>query len=298
MNTHNTGNAMPSELSSNSPNDADENMEQLPDGLIAREEYELTAEQMNELETDLWNELGSKNTEEHDGIVIAAVAWNSRYAAFGRTSEREHYETDDYDLHKGMIPYEDRSLFLYTIDADSGTISHVKRLVFANTPEEITATGLTGLEIVDDRITSEGEEHADLEEITNYHNIENISQCLNVASNHKMFRQGMDRSKQYTLASYKAVFEVTRQHNLHAVFAYLNTNAVKSFSRFGLQYDMLAGKEFHVPNNAHNPNDPASEPFEKDYVAVFIPESPENIELFKGLGELIPATNAPMIAIE
>lgn len=291
----NKPNHTPNEGNTPQSNQGYENIDSLP--LIPRADYDLSDEQMDQTERELWQEIQPQLGEDHQGIVVAQIPWNSKYAAFGRTSERMYYETEEYDLHVGMIPYEPRSTFLYTIDAESGVIAHVKRIVFAKSLEEIEATGTTGLEIVDDRILSSGEEHADLKDIMEYHNIGRIDQCLNVASNHKMKRTGVDREKPYTLASYKAVFDVTRQNDLHAVLAYLNTNAIKSFASFGLEYELLGGKEYHVPNNHYNPNDPTSQQFEYDYVAVCIPESPANVKLFQDLGEMIPATNAPVLKI-
>ncbi len=271
---------------------------------IPRAEYDLSDEEMNQLEAELFAEV-SPLIGEHNGIAVVAVGPHSRYAAFGRSSERPHYETDQYDLHKGMVPYEDNSIFLFTLDADSGVIGHVKRIVFADSPEQITETGLTGLEIVDDRIQSEADEHAGLAEVMAYHGISNIASCINVASNHIMKRPGTSGDKPYTLASYKAVYDITvgnskrsAANSAPTVFAYLNRPAIDSFAKFGLEYELLAGRELHVPNTEYDPSNPTCEQFDKRYIAVCIQETDSNSALFKGLGEMVPATVAPLIPID
>ena len=268
-----------------------------PVSYIGREDYDLSDEQMDEIEAALWSHITPNIGVDNQGIVVAQIPWNSEFAAFGRTSERMHYETEDYDLHKGMIPYENRSVFIYTIDTESGVIAHVKRVVLAKSLEEIEASGTTGLEIVDDRILSSGDEHASLDEILSYHDIDRIDQCLNVASNHKMKRRGVDKEKPYTLASYNAVFQMMREYGSHSVLAYLNTNAIRSFASFGLEYELLGGREFHVPNNSYDKNKAGSSEYEYDYIAVYIPESTSNVKLFEDLGAMIPSTNAQKISI-
>lgn len=258
---------------------------------ISPESYNLSAEQMDKLEADLFSEIQSQ--ADGSPIAVAVVPHDSKYADFGRTSEAQVYT--GYDNHAAMAPYEDQSFFLYTYDTATGTIAHVKRIVRAKTPEELGDSELTGLEIIDDRLKATGEEHAELEEITGFHGIDDVSRVWNVAANHIMRRQGKKTGLPYTEASYLALFRLTREKNINAILAYVNDDARRSlFEKADLEYSLLGGRSYHLPDDPANHE---TTTYDDHYVAVCIPETDHNKGVFEAIPLFVPETNAPIIKV-
>lgn len=258
---------------------------------VSRESYNLSPEQMDEIEAELFTKI--RSLVGASPVAVAVVPHDSRYADFGRTSETQIYK--GYDNHAAMAPYENQSFFLYTYDTETGTIAHVKRIVRAKTPEELGGSELTGLEIIDDRLKATGEEHASLEDIKDFHGLDDLSRVWNVAANHIMRRQNKKTGLPYTEASYLALFRLTREENINAILAYVNDDARHSlFEKADLEYSLLGGRAYHLPDDPVNHE---TTTYDDDYVAVCIPETDHNLGVFEAIPLFVPETNAPIIKV-
>lgn len=259
---------------------------------INPDEYNLTPERLNVLEQELVTWLKNEN-EANDTVVAVAVDSNTKLASFGRTYETLTFP--GYDFSTAMKPYEDRSLFVYTVDLEMGKIAHIKRLVRARSDEETAVSGMTGIEIIDDRLKANApEEAADLNTLLAYHGLKSAGKSLNVTTNMATHRVEPSREKPYSLISYKATFEIATGLETTSIFAYLNSYAIKSLSRLGVQYDQLLGKEFHLP---------IPEGYDEEYLAICIPASEDNTAAFtkvnpaKPFTKIIAARNVPVYAV-
>jgi len=249
---------------------------------INRSSYHLSLEALNSIEYDLAKLAGSY-TGDTSTTVATVVAGTSKYADFGRTTETQTFA--GYDFHSAMKPYEDRSLFIYTLDQTVGRIAHVKRIVSPQSAQERAATGLSGLEIIDDRVNSEIlEERVALDDILTFHRIRNLDNSYNITTNMVTGRATPSRENPYSLLSYKALFNLCILEDTETLFAYLNELAIKSLSRLGVEYSLLAGKEFHLPE----PN--STTKYDRDYKAVVIPRSKVNLEAFTTINPSKPFT--------
>lgn len=250
--------------------------------VVSPEAYKLPPERLNELESDLISELNAAGVT--TGVVTVLAKPETAIADLGRTIEDKIFREkvgEDYDFHAGMAPYESRSRFMFTVDLDASTIPHAKRLVVANTEEERAATGLTGIEIFDDRIKESGEE-SDLKAILAYHGIEGPEQCMNVTTNEVTERgPAPTLERPYTLISYKAVFEIGKILGKSFVTAYLNNGAIKSLGKAGVVYQLLGGQEFHLPIPPDTDTETGeSKRYDEKYVAVVIPADEHNAKAF------------------
>lgn len=257
----------------------DQHYNTIADSFVPKSEYLLSPEEMDEIESELFSEL-----EPHlgsDDMVTVVVPWDSKYAKFGRTSETWAY--GDFDNHAEMVQYEQNSFFIYTYDTEHGRIAHVKRILHAKTPEERDATGLTGVEVIDDRIVAQvDKEKAELDELMAYHDIPDIEQCWNVTSNHRTNRVNANfLERPFVLASYKTVFELGRRSGVTRLFAYLNEKAINSLAGENMQieYQLLGGEEYHLPL----PNKPGM--YDEDFVATCLPYTPANMSKFTEVDE-------------
>ena len=257
-----------------------------PPFVVPKQAYEVDEGLLDALEASLVTELSDHI--EHDGpsIVTVVVPWDSPYANFGRMTETQNYT--GYDNHAAMEQYEARSIWLFTVDVAEGGIDHVKRLVPAIDAETRAETARTGIEVIDDRLIAAerliGEdlaEAADLGQIQTFHGIDDIERIWNVTSNHTTNRvndantpDSALASAMNTLRSYKATYQLGKEGNVDALLAYLNAAAIKSLGKMGVEHELLLGREFHLPE----PDKPGE--YDKHYVAVTIPYTPENQACF------------------
>ncbi len=107
-----------------------------------------------------------------------------------------------------------------------------------------------------------------------FHKIIDINRCFNLTSNIQTGRCQPSWEKPYSLISYKAVFKVTVALGIEHIFAYMNRLAIRSLGRVGVEFEKLAGKDFHLPM----PGEPGRYDFK--YEAVCIPCDPHNQEAF------------------
>jgi hypothetical protein len=226
-------------------------------------------------------------------VAGAIIDGLSPLAAFGRAMESRQFPK--YDMAAAMAPYEDHSLFLYTVDLDLGHIVHVKRIVRARSEAEVEATGLTGIEVIDDRLTATDErERIGLEEIRRYHGIVDIARCWNLATNFTTGVAASTRERPYTLLSYKAILEHGLSTGVEHLFAYVNPGAQRSLGRIGVPSDLLAGREFHLP---------ADSGYDLEYVAVHLSATEETLRAFTSvdpahpLTKLVAAVSLPVVVI-
>jgi hypothetical protein len=180
------------------------------------------------------------------GVATAVIDGRSPLAAFGRMVEVETFP--HFDMAKAMSPFEARSLFLFTADLDAGRIGHIKRVVRGFTPDERGSSGHTGIEVIDDRIDAlDPAERASLNEIAVYYDLGDTSQCWNVATSCATNRIASSRSRPYSLFTYKALFFLCRPVHVDHHFAYINLKSVRSMNRLRVPFDLVLGREFHLP---------------------------------------------------
>lgn len=242
---------------------------------ISPDEYVVNDELLDQLETSLVEQLASQVPSDFDTVAVV-VPWDSPYARFGRMTETVAYE--GYDNHAAMRAYENRSIWLYTVDMTNGVVEHVKRLVQPVDETDRQETGRTGIEVVDDRLfATDPAEKADLDDITDFHDIDSIESSWNVTSNHSTGRgQKTDslESAMFTLVSYKATYLLAVNNGVERLFAYLNPKAIKSLGRMGVEHRKLLDREFHLPE----PVKPGE--YDHGYNAVVIPHSDTNRDVF------------------
>jgi hypothetical protein len=239
---------------------------------ISLESYHLSKEQLDLLERGIVTEALGQHGDDSD-VVALAVKGNDELANFGRTTETKTFT--GYDFHHAMQSYEPFTTFVYTVDLGLSRVAHIKRAVGPKPKCERDTTGLTGIEVVDDRLTTElAREWVDLQTALDHHGIGAADNCLNLTTNMANKEVEPSRDKPYSLMSYKAMFELGMAKGTTAFFAYLNRLAIKSLGRLDLQCDLLGGEEFHLP-------DPGSKTdYDQDYLAVVIPYNNHNINVF------------------
>ncbi len=253
---------------------------------VPYEAYHLTQEAMTDIENDIVK-CFEESSGLRDGIGVFLVQADNYLSDFGRTSETIAFENEGYDFHQGMEPYETRSEFLYTIDMDIRKIAHVKRLVTAKSEEDIIKDGTTGVEVIDDRLTTKNPaEQASLEEILTHHQIDSPAKIMNVTSNLNTKRgQNNVFIKPYSLYSYKAVFNLAYGRGLSALVAYMNSKAFRSLRvGLGIESQLLAGKEFHLPAPEKEGG------YDTDYLAVAIFATQNNLAAFSTVNRRHPGS--------
>jgi hypothetical protein len=237
-----------------------------------KDAYQLSGEELTAIETRLVDLLEQSQCRSRVATVLLSA--DNPMSDFVRTYEAAVFGAEDYDFFAGMKPYERDSLFLVTVDLETRIVAHVKRIVRARTRQVGTEdVSLTGIEVLDDRLTATDEnEKVGLRRIMEFHNIVDLNRCLNLTSNIQTGRCKPSWDKPYSLISYKAVFKVTRVLGIDFIFAYMNRIAIRSLGRVGVEFEKLAGKDFHLPM----PGEP--ERYDLRYEAVCIPGTPHNLE--------------------
>jgi hypothetical protein len=241
---------------------------------VCKEAYELGEAELTAIEIQLVDLLG--RFPSCSGLTTVVLRADDPLSDFVRTYEASVFGAEGYDFYAGMKPYEGESLFLATVDLDNKVVAHVKRIVEARIePGNAQGAGLTGIEVVDDRLTAIDEsEKASLREIIDYHKIDNIKNSFNLTSNIQTGRCRPSWEKPYSLVSYKAVFKSTRVLGIDRIFAYMNRGAIRSLGRLGVEFERLAGKGFHLPM----PGD--SGRYDLNYEATCIPATRNNFDAF------------------
>jgi hypothetical protein len=179
-------------------------------------------------------------------LACAAVDASSPLAAFARAVEAARFP--EYDMAKVMEPWDDASLFLYTVDLERGRIGHVKRLVRGRTPAEVARTGRTGIEVFDDRLdATDPAEQATLAELLDEFGITDTSKVWNIATSCATERVQPTRSRPYSLLTYKGLFRLTRPLGVDHFYAYINKKTVRSMARIGVPSTLVLGRELHLP---------------------------------------------------
>ena len=152
---------------------------------------------------------------------------------------------------------------------------------------------------MDDRLTAaDDRQRTSLREIMEFHKIIDIHRCFNLTSNIQTGRCQPSWNKPYSLISYKAVFKVTRVLGIDFIFAYMNRLAIRSLGRVGVEFQKLAGKDFHLPM----PDDPGR--YDENYEAVCIPGTRHNLEVFtredpeKPFTRLIAGLDVPLYRMD
>ncbi len=239
-----------------------------------RDAYQLSGAELTAIEARLVDRLDQ--APGRSGLATVLLPTDNPVSDFVRTYEASVFGAEDYDFFAGMKPYERDSLFLVTVDLEHRVVAHVKRIVRARRgPAGAHGAGLTGIEVVDDRLTATDEnERSSVREIMEFHNIIDLNRCFNLTSNIQTGRCQPSWEKPYSLVSYKAVFKVTVILGIEHILAYMNRLAIRSLGRVGVEFEKLSGKSFHLPM----PGEPGR--YDLKYEAVCIPCDRHNQEAF------------------
>ena len=246
--------------------------------LTSAEDYELDDDRLDELEAHVVAVLAVGDPGRT--VACAVVDGGSSLAAFGRTLEARSFP--GYDFAQALAPYEERSLFIYTVDLQMRRVAHVKRVVL---PREGRADdGRTGIEVIDDRLVApDPDERARFEEIAAAHHIEDIRRCINLTTNLATDRGASPtRQRPYSLLSYRAVFEWGTARRFEPLFACVNRSAVRSIGRVGIRGGLLLDREFHLPEPTGG--------YDLDYLAVHIDGGARAAEVFTVGDDAYPFT--------
>ena len=263
-----------------------------------KDAYQLSGADLTAIETRLVDLLEQSQCGSRVATVLLPT--DNPLSDFVRTYEASVFGAEGYDFCAGMKPYERDSFFLVTVDLETRVVAHVKRIVRARR-ERIAVQGasLTGIEVVDDRLTATDQfEKVSLLEIMEFHEIVDINSCFNLTSNIQTGRCKPSWDKPYSLISYKAVFKITRLLGIDFIFAYMNRLAIRSLGRVGVEFDKLAGKDFHLPL----PGEPGK--YDLKYEAVCIPGTRHNLEVFmredpeKPFTRLIAGLEVPLYQLD
>jgi hypothetical protein len=183
---------------------------------------------------------------ERGPVACAVIDAESPLADFGRAIEAARFP--EYDMAKAMEPYEEASLFFYTVDLEKGRIGHIKRIVRGCSAEELAATGHTRVEVVDDRlVATEADEVATIDEMFGYHGFSDPAKAWNIATSCATERVAPTRHRPYSLLTYKGLLLLIQPIHVDHFFAYVNRKTVRSMSRLGIPSSLAGGREFHLP---------------------------------------------------
>jgi hypothetical protein len=203
-------------------------------------------------------------------VACAVVDANSPMADFGRAIEAARFP--EYDMAKAMEPFEPASLFLYTVDVEKGRIGHVKRVVRGCTAEELAETGLTRIEVIDDRLeATDPDERATLEELFDQFGITDPAKAWNIATSCATERVQPTRHRPYSLLTYKGLLLLIQPLHVDHFFAYVNKKTVRSLARLGIPSTMVGDHEFHLP---------VHEGYDLDYVAIHMTPDEATVKAF------------------
>jgi len=203
-------------------------------------------------------------------VACAVIDASSPFADFGRAIEAARFP--EYDMAKAMEPYDQASLFLYTVDVEKGRIGHVKRLVRGCSAAELAATGRTRVEVLDDRVAAtDPAEHSSLEEIFEQFAITDPARIWNIATSCATERIAPTRYRPYSLLTYKGLLLLTQPIHVDHFFAYVNKKTVRSMDRLGIPSRLVGGREFHLPL-AHG--------YDDDYVAIHMEPDEATVRAF------------------
>jgi hypothetical protein len=246
----------------------------------SQESYNLEDDDLNVIENRVVKDLFEAGITE--GIAVVVIEGDNQIGDFGRTLENRIFNQEKrqegYDFFSGMSPYENRSRFVLTVDTDLRKVAHVKRIVMPFDDIGKREDGLTGIEVLDDRISADPGciEYLSSEYVFEVNGSEELSQSINVATNFRTSMGSEGNSALYTATSYKAVFMLAGEGG---VFAYLNEAATRSLGYIDLEFGGIAPDiDFHLPKTYPETG------YDDDYRAVHIPRTQHNIDVFtKGI---------------
>lgn len=236
--------------------------------------YDLSEEELEELETRLIQEISTTSSE--PDVYCVWTSANSPFADIVRTHEKKHW---DY-ISSVMDDKDAQSKFLLVVDTRDGATAGVKRvtrITFAN--KEPDNESLTGMAIIDDIINSE--QGLSLEEFMQYYNEKgvDISKCFSVETNIKVQKadryNGLPLAEIGYLAMYKQI-ENSRTGGLAYIFATINQDSIDSFDLIDLKHERIAGH-----SDVATPTDDGS--FDVNFIPVALPTHQHNLDIFRSI---------------
>jgi hypothetical protein len=204
-------------------------------------------------------------------VAVAVIDAASPLADFGRAIEAARFP--EFDMAKAMRPFEDASIFLFTVDVEKGRIGHVERLVRGRTAEEFAVTGRTGLEVLDDRLDAiDPAEQASPEQLLAEHGISSPDAVWNIATSCATARIAPTRQRPYSLLTVKGLLTLAEPVGVGHCLAYVNQKTVRSMARLGIPSTLVGQREFHLPIGEGQ--------YAEDFVAIHMQSDQATLDAF------------------
>lgn len=255
--------------------------------------YDLSAQELSALQGEMVSAVATQH-----GETVAAV-WlpsDSPYANVVRTFEAVEFP----EIPTIMGPYERECRFLAMVDTrgSNGRIIHAFRISRSGlTADERVGTdeeGAVKIAFIQDLV---GGGEITEAEITDFYRREgvNLDDCISVETNFRVGVRaerlnGLPISDLGYLAIFNSVASAAEDTDRAGVFAHLNTPAIISLGRVGVQYEPVAGRP-DLKTPTMEPGDvTAAVKFDPHYSPKFIPGSVANLELFRQLAPFAPPT--------
>lgn len=247
--------------------------------------YDLSSEEVKALEGELVDHVREHISDE--GVAAVLIPGNHVYADTVRNYEAEYFP-EVKDLPEGI---EEDTLFIAFVDTRPG----IDRVVHATTitgyqedtqkalEQNDTDSTSTNFVVVNDLIEMG---NFTAEEFREYYTSRGVKleECIAVETNFRVGERVEDFNGISTVdLAYLTTFGLAIRNNPElgeaGVFANINRASLASFSRVGLKYELLMGRDDMV----------TSESLEgKEYLPIFIPYSEDTQHLFQGMGLRLP----------
>ncbi|HSX28243.1 MAG TPA: hypothetical protein VLF60_02230 [Candidatus Saccharimonadales bacterium] len=207
---------------------------------VAPESYSISDTQIEEIEGKLAEVIAARTQASLGALVLASPDPEGYFGALGRRLEVR--DGKFYEMPEEMKDAEAESTFIYMFDAealaqDRLRVTHVTRFL---QPSQDNAWKLPS-ELAE-------ELDADLEEISEYHNIDRLEDCLYLTTDLAVADIMPTRFKPYGLLAYRAFMEYGTDHGYEHVFAYMNPKTIRGLGRLGITPVTLCGRsDYDIP---------------------------------------------------
>ncbi|HJP81834.1 MAG TPA: hypothetical protein VJ841_05555 [Candidatus Saccharimonadales bacterium] len=197
------------------------------------ESYCRSPRELSEIEQDLSVEVAKETDKSFGMVLLDSPSTDGYFGAIGRSLE---VQRGFGEMPEDMDGLEHTSKFIYTYDYLDGTfrVTHSMRYLepLAERPLEVVQSLLGDLE---GQVT--------LEEVAEYHAIDNPGLCLYVTTDLSVPGILPTRSKPYGLLTYKALFERAKEGGFSHVLAYMNSNTIRCMGRLAIHPELLCGRD-------------------------------------------------------
>ena len=249
---------------------------------VPEQEYHLSDEEITDIEETICRSYKLTETG-YDGLASIIIPGDCGLAGLARTTEQRTFKPEGYNSFIYMRGYESGSGFIYTIRPNTTLsqpygVAHVKRFVVPYSLDDITSTGRTRIEVIDDRLlTPDSKQRLELSDIPKALGISVVDTCLNINSNINTRRlpKTVDAPIAPSQISYLSVFKIAEMFGIDHVLSYMNVKALKSLGNSGL--DAVVFDNFHLPIDDERTR------FDQSYPLVRVSRTKHNLQTLKSI---------------